>query len=251
MLHWLERDLPHFYLCDRCQYLHRWRTSDTSVVSKGHCKGHIQRRGAISESLFAPDFLWELTPFQIRLAINRHVYGRLHGPSLRILQGSRWISAHSFGAIRRQSWSAGIINDNLTLHSTTIPITARSRHFSIPELTRDNETGPMFRPIAGSVRSCRVCCTDYQINITQKQECFTVQITKWQKLASCHSAYGLEWKKVLERWGLWSMPNDPYRDETQASVWRSTTHAADQIREEWNRRDAVRSGEVIEGTFVG
>jgi hypothetical protein len=290
ILYWLERDVPHLYLCHRCQYLHAWcHTSHTTVVSEGYCNNFFPRRNAISGSLFAPDFMWELTPFQIRLAMNRHVYGPLHGPSLSILGGSRRTLHHSFGVSRRQSWSARIINDNLyihgtdtfeplepapyheegaprtymtalprlllcphlLIHSTSIPTTARSRHFSIPELTCDTKTGAMFRPIAGSVRSCRVCCTDYHINITQKQGRFTVWITKWQKLASCHSAYGPEWKKLLEVWELSSVRNYSDPDETQASVLRSETHAAGQVREEWNRRDAVRGGEVIEGTFVG
>ncbi|KAK0620902.1 hypothetical protein B0T14DRAFT_497335 [Immersiella caudata] len=296
MLYLLERDVPHLYLCHHCWYLHTWRhittgrnrRFHTSVISRGRCISP-RRRNAISGGLFVPDFLWELRPRDIRLAMNRHVLGSLHGPPLSTLGGSRLTTCEATGVSRAQFWSGQVINDNLYLHGTdtfqpldTGPLdkeaprnyieafprllicphllthskvissstTKDPGYYSIPELIRDPNTGAIFRPIAGPVRSCPVCCTDYQIHIKQRRGRFTMQITKWQKLGSCHSTSGSAWEKLVALWDHPSPPILSIAGEAEPSVLRAATHAAGQVRAEWNRVDVVKFGEAIEGTFV-
>ena len=86
----------------------------------------------------------------------------------------------------------------------------------MPELARDEVSGRDFSPISGHINSCRVCFTDYQIDVAledqpkswyalprPKEEDWVIKIARWHKLGKCQSPHDLEWRNLVSRyeWG--------------------------------------------------
>lgn len=119
----------------------------------------------------------------------------------------------------------------------------------MPELARDEVSGGDFFPTSGEIKSCRVCFTDYRIDVTLEshprpwyalprpmEEDWVVKIAQWHKLGECRSPRDLEWRNPVSRykWG-------PGR--------RQDVCAAGMVRREWIGEN-MSSADEIDGTLV-
>ena len=70
LLVWIEKDISHLYLCYKCKDLHTWNQSTWDPGYERHCR----KREYVDRSV--------LRFTDGRLVINRHLYGKSHGPPL-------------------------------------------------------------------------------------------------------------------------------------------------------------------------
>lgn len=228
-----------------------------------------------------PCFQWDLTYTRVRLVMNRHLYGRLHGLALEDVAVTKDQPSCYHGAMSTSSWRARVIGNNLYLHGIIVLQaygprgdeaslrdyvqrfdhnlvcfhlrTPRDAPWSgfpiIPELGRDQDSPALFRQISGVVRSCSVCFTDYQIGITLRDPPRSARRGSW----------GRHWVVTVTRWhniGECRSPEDPKWCNLVnllpiiKSVQRRDLCEAGMIRREWMRQDASSADmDMTEGTF--
>ena len=94
LLVWIEKDISHLYLCYECKDLHTWSQSKWDAGYDRHCR---KRTGANpSVSLRFTDG---------RLVMNRHIYGKSHGPPLEAFNHTTSTTHHG-GVKQKQCRSA-------------------------------------------------------------------------------------------------------------------------------------------------
>ncbi|KAK1828379.1 hypothetical protein QBC39DRAFT_265170 [Podospora conica] len=194
LLVFLERDMPSVYFCHSCTHLHKWK--------------RLQRPRAFSSLQNKLRYAW------VRVAMNRHFHGPLHGPLLEAVGGmycKRNITVR---------WTAKIRNDSLYISSTFVVVPPRKwgrplknkedvrvdkfyrprpcQHLDrekIPELV-EARSSRFICPTAGKLRSCPLCWTDYRISIAWKDVPVLpyIEVVTWRKLGECRSPYDPEWE---------------------------------------------------------
>ncbi|KAK3937736.1 hypothetical protein QBC46DRAFT_318997 [Diplogelasinospora grovesii] len=281
LLHWLDQDTPSLYFCHDCTRLHSWRRAlkPAPPCYRGPCRAINSASGHMRESLRT--LRWRFNYIKAQLAMNRHLYGPLHGPPLRRFEEAKSGFDTFHGVSITYSWRARIISDKLYVRGTTVirrgkggdEISLRAfidfygrflvcGHLQaddgvysdrgipvIPELGQDHSSpGPPFRQVSGGIRSCSVCYTDYQMEVTLRDPLWyerssrgrdwVIEVNRWHRLGSCRSPYDLEWNNLVAM-----------RPEN-VSVPRSHGCAAGMVRNEWMGQEAGSASLPVEGTFV-
>jgi len=122
LLNWLEQDIPHLFLCSRCNALHTWRRVRHDYRPLTHYDACCRNREA-HRDLCPPYNLYYDIDFPLaRVVMNRHLYGARHGPALKTLNLTATtdsVSSPVASSIKlRQSWTARIISDELYLKAS-------------------------------------------------------------------------------------------------------------------------------------
>ncbi|KAK0736772.1 hypothetical protein B0T21DRAFT_276148, partial [Apiosordaria backusii] len=236
-LQYLERDHPSLYFCHDCIRLHTWHLTQTRHgiwVCSGPCLRIRGVNGLMGShvSEYGMNFTYSLA----RIVMNRHLYGSAHGPSAKDMAVTNYIRNVIHDISIARSWSAKIINNGLYLHGRMVyqslskdgdfrtlrdslqhlhrllicphlepPSNYPAWVHVIPELVWDCDSPDDVGPMSGKIRSCRVCFTDYRIDIVLREqrsycgiawprgENWAVEINRWHKLGGCRSPYDLEW----------------------------------------------------------
>ncbi len=236
LLLWLEQDIPHLYFCHRCNRLHVWRPRFV-------CDGHVARFDGDCRVFWqdprAFDAWYDLGFYAARLVLNRHLYGEAHGPALEeTLNLSDDIPSFDEDGVRiKRAWEARIIDNELFLHATIqiyhdrgcahslrshldhpacftthtachhvglVKASMVSYKSRLPELDRDSGSPALFAPLSGQLKSCRVCYTDYRVDI--KQHCasngtaspnWVIVIQRWHQLGQCRSPKDGKWDNLV------------------------------------------------------
>ncbi len=242
LLLWLEKDTPHLYLCFECNGLHPWqrvaeRYSNRNIISP--------RGGDDNWGRLGPRVPHSTIGIQFSLAravMNRHHYGPQHGPAVTLLSGSKSKADQYYSdpeLIIDESWSARIVagelyvKSNLQLHhrdGCALPL----RHYldsavgeiarlvchqvgmlhpflgvcRIRELERAPDSTDPLVIVAGALKSCRYCFTDYRVDVqfaprnrssssnnnTRAIMGWVVSVTRWQCLGACRSPQDIKWR---------------------------------------------------------
>jgi len=253
ILQLLERDSPTLYFCHDCARLHRWRVTRQFAGYKFYDRPCSNRPDimypAMSKwvSSFRPDFTYSWA----RLVMNRHFYSPHHGPPPPVIDNVKVNPPCSFGnyygVLMTDSWRVKIIGNSLHLHGTSLfqsdgkkgdahSLRAFINHFrdslvcchletaTISELHHEKTCSIPFHPTPGSgtIKSCAVCFTDYQVRVTlapargdssrrrttwgltrRRREPpieggdWSVQINRWHNLGQFRSPDDLEWHNLV------------------------------------------------------
>lgn len=263
LLLWIERDIGGLYFCHQCHKLHTWKRERYGYgvpIYNGACRLRSQS-GEVG---------WCGHPFLVeyhtaRLIMNRHLYGASHGPPLRHLQVRHARRDRYLDVKIEQSLEARIIDDELFLHirftvhqdrgrwtdSNDILWDAICPHLTISEVERYKSLVPDLIQravvpdrsgrVAGPVRSCPQCFTDYQIDVdwlsfarAQRQK-WVIRVQKWAELGNCRSPQDDMWCGLTR--------GDKLGEE------RSLTCPAGTVRQRWVELDGDSGDEVA--SFVG
>ncbi|KAK0666965.1 hypothetical protein QBC41DRAFT_229415 [Cercophora samala] len=284
LLQYLERDHPRLYFCHDCTRLHRWRLAHIEEgiwVYSGPCFNKLGF-GCYGVSSGVATYGMNLTYALARIVMNRHLYGSACGPSAKSLAVTNSLQHDFYGTRITRSWNAKIINDSLYLHGRVVfqmlgregdlgklrelfvflnshlvcphvqppPGYAYGSLPLISELCWDGDSLDAVEPESGGIRSCRVCFTDYRVDVELRErprlscgicwprgETWAVEINRWHKLGGCRSPYDLEWYSFAN-WYL-----------GQRDVQRQDVCGAGMIRREWMGGEA-EDGEGEEASFV-
>ncbi|KAJ3514826.1 hypothetical protein NM208_g15027 [Fusarium decemcellulare] len=216
LLYLLEKDSPDSYYCSYCQKLHRWDVPARKYRTrweewKGDLRSHCYYENDTDSALeFEVGEYHRLTFHSVRVAMNRHFYGPLHGMPLQDLElDTHHELCRETGASLDMSVRPQIIDDELflsisykLLHPQEDARNLRRlinqtqwsvcRHLQMGEFW--NEDNCFLREIrflprripelesqhcppprectsqSGCVMSCPICMTDYRVKISQGEE---------------------------------------------------------------------------------
>lgn len=185
LLSWLEQEAPKHCFCHPCETLHIWRKSHYMGIDDYNSACKLRHK---VESAYHPPGCIHLPYHAARLVMNRHLYGRSHGPPLKEIEldpgPPPW--RYNYKIVHLQSWQVRIMDDELYLHAeSTIyharrdserlreylrstykmvcyhcyhlqvgqPFSCRTTpgHAIIPELSRIQDPGESFSVISGLV----------------------------------------------------------------------------------------------------
>ncbi|KAK5653773.1 hypothetical protein OQA88_7931 [Cercophora sp. LCS_1] len=174
-----------------------------------------------------------LTFYWVRLIMNRHLYGPLHGPPLEDTAATHRNYNPVHKVVTTTSSDAKIIDNELYVHSITEVRIDRKRGGTTQSLRtsidvfgptmacrhtcarvrsvlgRDEESSKPFRLTPGVLSSCDVCFTDYQIRISVERPPARTAPRFFQRQPPMEDE---EWSIEVARWhnlGACRSPDDP------------------------------------------
>jgi len=214
----LERDVPSLYYCYVCGKLHSWNVRGGSIppTYDGACRKQLLQYDQL------PSGCYNFQYHTARIIMNRHLYGPGHGPSLHEYQNIPMRKRTNKSKITTySSFNTRIIDGELFVHETRIisqPKGDESRlkafikstlitchHLpvqrAIPELRHNTGRGT-FVGGTGSLRSCAICFTDYQMDVIPHdkwedgQDVWIIKYQKWHQLGDCRSSWDAKWRAL-------------------------------------------------------
>lgn len=265
LLIWIEKDIPHLYLCHKCKDLHTWSRSCLDIGYEKHC-----RKG---KEWIAPSVLLRFT--EGRVVMNRHLYGKLHGPPLENFDNTT-STTHQEGVKQKECRSARIIGDELYFkvvtelyHNQGRARNLRERiddewfsnnlicqHVALTqslfldkyrthELDRPLGSGELFVPVTGPLRSCRRCFTDFCIDVercpltSKTTKGWVITITRWHQLGKFRSTVDPKWHNYVDDTGL------------QGRIpWRDKVSGAGMVYGNWSAQDDGSAEHMAEDSIV-
>lgn len=240
LLVWIEKDIPHLYVCHKCDDLHTWSQLTRNAGYDRHCR---KRRSWVDPRVFL-DFTAG------RLVMNRHLYGKLHGPRPEAFNHTT-TTTHEEGVEQEQCLSARIIGDELYFKVTTQLYHNRGRArilrerindfwsrdklicrhmgftgslyrtYRTHELDRPLGSGELFVPVTGPLRSCRRCFTDFCVDIewrpltSKTTKGWIITITRWHQLGQFRARADPKWHNYVDDTGL--QGHIPWRDKVSGA----------------------------------
>lgn len=221
LLLWLERDVAHVYFCEYCTKLHNWNKRWPKQICRRWSTCLPCEIRADHSFLIVSLTCW--IPYHYaRLVMNRHSYGLDHGLPLHKIESSYRVGDWDYKSSGHESLKARIVDDRLLL-LTTWTTTGRDarllrayidslgiilcQHMAmhaykhseqLPELDIQRAIPGYFAPCSASLRSCSVCLTDYDIDISwdQKKKRFFINLRCYRDLGQCRSPSDWSWQSM-------------------------------------------------------
>lgn len=218
----LEKDIPFLYYCQRCTKLYRWhgrwsRSITPEYAKSLQCGSRLDQYALNSITCYMPYYY-------ARLLMNRHLYGRDHGPPLHVLNRPTKTYLYPDDEVTVSlSQHARILNQQLLIRSTMSMTHRRGDiavlrnhinrhrhslcfHLKLRHKCQELALGPGKDecPDVSGTGSCVWCLTDYDISILWQglKKGHKIEVHVYRGLGDCRTDLGWHGRGPA----AWGMP---------------------------------------------